>query len=60
MGPGAILRARSAIEQAPAVWELEGPIIFGPSTSKTLIKAMRGSFLKISVISGVFYLLFPG
>jgi hypothetical protein len=25
---------------APAVWELEGPIMFGPRTSKTLINAM--------------------
>ena len=28
---------------APAVWELEGPIIFGPSTSKTLIKDIGDS-----------------
>ena len=25
---------------APAVWELDGPIIFGPMTSNTLIKDM--------------------
>ena len=29
---------RRAILAAPAVWELDGPIIFGPMTSKTLIK----------------------
>lgn len=35
-----IFRARRAIAAAPAVWELEGPIMFGPSTSNTLIKDM--------------------
>ena len=38
--PFIIFRARSAIAAAPAVWELDGPIIFGPSTSNILIKDM--------------------
>ncbi len=42
------LRARSAIDTAPAVCELDGPIMLGPITSKILIKFMR-SLLKLSV-----------
>ena len=35
---GNILRAINAMDTAPAVCELEGPIIFGPITSKILKK----------------------
>ena len=45
MGLPAIRRARSAMEQAPAVCELDGPTISGPSTSNVLIKAMVKSSL---------------
>jgi hypothetical protein len=32
------------MEQAPAVWELDGPTMLGPRTSKMLINAMMISF----------------
>lgn len=32
--------ASRAMEHAPAVWELEGPIISGPNTSNILINAI--------------------
>ena len=32
------------MEQAPAVWELDGPTMLGPRTSKMLINAMIISF----------------
>ena len=35
-----IFWAMRAMATAPAVWELEGPIILGPSTSNTLINDM--------------------
>ena len=37
-GPLIIFCARKPMRAAPAVWELEGPIMFGPITSNTLIK----------------------
>ena len=39
-GAPSSVRAMAPIRAAPAVWELEGPIMFGPRTSKTLINAM--------------------
>lgn len=45
MGGAIIFRARKEMAAAPAVWELEGPIILGPSTSKTLIKAISAPSL---------------
>ena len=41
-----IFLAMRAMEAAPAVWELEGPIMFGPSTSKTLINVIDNLFLQ--------------
>ena len=43
-GGASSLWATLAMATAPAVWELEGPTILGPSTSKTLINDM-GSLL---------------
>ena len=40
MGGAIILCARKAITQAPAVCELDGPIMLGPMTSKTLMNDM--------------------
>lgn len=44
--------ASRAMEHAPAVWELEGPIISGPNTSNILINAIcipSFSFLQLIV-----------